>query len=58
MRADGFAIDLQGERGRLLVGAEDFRGRLGRFLLTESKVPNGSLIDLRFHNRVGITREA
>ncbi len=50
--ATGLSLVLQGAQGRLLVGGEDYAGRLRRFLAVGSRVAAGSTIDLRFGRRV------
>ncbi len=51
-RPEGFAIVLQGDAGRLLVGKDDFHERLERFLSARDHLPAGVEIDLRFSERV------
>ncbi|MFH1842886.1 MAG: FtsQ-type POTRA domain-containing protein [bacterium] len=51
----GYVIELQDERGRLLVGDEDFPHRLQRYLKASSKMASGSVYDLRYRNRVGVS---
>lgn len=51
-RPEGFAIVLQGDAGRLLVGKDDFYERLERYLSARDHIPAGVEIDLRFRERV------
>lgn len=55
-RPEGFAIVLQGGVGRLLVGREDFAGRLGRYLEAHVHLEPGLIVDLRFADRVTCRR--
>lgn len=49
---DGFVVVLAGGRGSLLVGHDDFLGRLARFLLARPRIPEGAAVDLRFEDRI------
>lgn len=49
---DGFVLELQGRSGSLLLGHDDFRRRLSRYLLTHEQIPLGSIVDLRFEDRI------
>jgi cell division septal protein FtsQ len=55
---DGLALDLRGARRRLLLGEEDFTGRLRLFLLAKDEVAAGPVIDLRYRNRLSISGDA
>jgi cell division protein FtsQ len=48
----GFVVVLQGRAGSLLLGDEDYRSRLARYLLARSRIPPGAQVDLRFSDRV------
>jgi cell division septal protein FtsQ len=50
--AEGFVLVLAGGRGSLLLGHEDFQGRLARFLLARPRIPEGAAVDLRFEDRI------
>jgi len=50
----GLSVDLAGNRGRLVVGREDFAARLQRYLDVADRVPAGAVIDLRFERQVYI----
>jgi hypothetical protein len=54
----GFALDMRGERRRLLLGQGDFAERLHLFLEVKDKVADGPVIDLRFRNRLNIHNDA
>jgi cell division septal protein FtsQ len=58
VRSDGFAIDLGGQAGRLLVGKEDFGARLDMFLTAPPPLTAGAVVDLRFRNRISVTDKA
>ncbi len=49
---DGMVLVLQGRTGSLLLGKEDFQQRLARYLLARPRIPEGSLVDLRFEDRI------
>ncbi|MBU0743593.1 FtsQ-type POTRA domain-containing protein, partial [bacterium] len=50
----GLVVVLAGDRGRLVVGREDFATRLQRYLDVAERVPSGAEIDLRFERQVYI----
>jgi len=50
----GLSVVLAGDRGRLVVGREDFVVRLRRYLDVADRVPAGAVIDLRFERQVYI----
>lgn len=50
----GLSVVLAGNRGRLVVGREDFAARLRRYLDVADRVPAGAVIDLRFERQVYI----
>jgi len=50
----GLVVVLAGNRGRLLVGREDFAVRLQRYLDVSDRVPSGAELDLRFERQVYI----
>jgi len=52
----GFAVVLQGDRGRLLVGREDFAARLQRYLAARDQLATGLEVDLRFRNRISTVK--
>lgn len=52
LTAEGFVLILQGRAGSLLLGREDFRLRLARYLLARPRIPEGSVVDLRFEDRI------
>jgi len=49
---EGLSLVLQGGRARLLVGGEDYAGRLRRFLALRNRLPDGAVVDLRFERRL------
>jgi hypothetical protein len=49
---EGLVLVLQGRSGSLLVGREDFQLRLARYLLARPRIPEGSVVDLRFEDRI------
>ncbi len=49
---DGLSLVLQGGRARLLVGGEEYAGRLRRFLALRNRLPDGAVVDLRFERRL------
>ena len=51
---EGFVLVLQGRCGSLLLGHEDFEIRLARYLLARSGIPEGSIVDLRFEDRITV----
>ncbi len=55
-RDGGFAIVLQDGAGSLLVGREDFRDRLARYLVARDHLEAGLEVDLRFRDRVTVRR--
>ena len=55
-RPEGFAIVLQGDLGRLLVGREEFRERLDRYMEAHEHLESGLIVDLRFRDRVTCRR--
>jgi len=50
----GLAVVLAGDKGRLVVGGEDFAIRLQRYLDVAERVPSGAEVDLRFERQVYI----
>ena len=50
--SDGLSLVLQGGRARLLVGGEEYAGRLRRFLALRNRLPDGAVVDLRFERRL------
>jgi len=48
----GFEVTLQGKAGSLLIGTDDFAGRLARFLIAKDDITTGAAVDLRFEDRV------
>jgi cell division septal protein FtsQ len=55
-RSDGFAIVLQDGRGTLLVGREEFAGRLQRYMVGRDHLEDGLEIDLRFRDKITVRR--
>jgi cell division septal protein FtsQ len=55
-RSGGFAIVLQGGAATLLLGREDFRERLERYLVAREHLAAGLEVDLRFRDRVTVRR--
>lgn len=55
-RTEGFAIVLQDGRGTLLVGREDFSGRLDRYMTARDHLEPGLQMDLRFAERITCRR--
>ena len=53
-RPEGFAIVLQGGRGRLLVGRTDFADRLQRYMIARDHLEEGLEVDLRFGDRITV----
>lgn len=49
---EGFVLVLQGRSGSLLLGYEDFLLRLLRYQLARPRIPEGSIVDLRFEDRI------
>ncbi|MHB8079270.1 MAG: cell division protein FtsQ/DivIB [Candidatus Krumholzibacteriia bacterium] len=54
---DGLSLVLQGGRARLLVGGEEYAGRLRRFLALRNRLPDGAVVDLRFERRLFVDDE-
>ena len=48
----GLSLVLQGEPGRLLLGEDNFRGRLERYLVMRDELAEDRDVDLRFRDRV------
>lgn len=55
-RSEGFAIVLQDGLGTLLVGKEDFAGRLERYMTARDHLEPGLQMDLRFADRITCRR--
>ncbi|MBU8870488.1 MAG: FtsQ-type POTRA domain-containing protein [Gemmatimonadales bacterium] len=55
-RPEGFAIVLQDDLGTLLVGREEFRDRLQRYMEAHGHLEPGLIVDLRFKDRVTCRR--
>ena len=53
-RPEGFAIVLQGGRGRLVVGRTDFTDRLQRYMIARDHLEEGLEVDLRFGERITV----
>jgi hypothetical protein len=53
-RPDGYGIVLQDRQGILLVGREDFAGRLERFVIARDRIEPGLEVDLRFEDRITV----
>jgi cell division septal protein FtsQ len=56
-RPEGFAIVLQGGRGRLLVGRTDFADRLQRYMIARDHLEEGLEVDLRFGDRITVRQQ-